>query len=151
MAASSAVGYRVGEQGKLPTALDGLGHHPLVVGAVAADPPGDDLPTLGEEELQRGRILVIDHRGAIGAEPANLLAAKAAAAAEDRGGRPGLTGRGLGHVRLLLGSRLASEDVVLRHARRSLGGFLLGVFLGLLVRSVLGSVVVAGRRLRILV
>ena len=52
-----------------------------MLGAVPADAAGDDLAALGEEVLERLLVLVVDLQGLVGAEPADLAAAEAAATA----------------------------------------------------------------------
>src|SRR4051794_29934534 len=66
----------VGDEGQAAGALDGSRHLPLVLGAVAADPAGDDLAPLGDEVLQRCLVLEVG-AALFGAEPPPLLAAKA--------------------------------------------------------------------------
>src|SRR5437764_7929307 len=73
--------HGVGEQRHVAAALDGGGHLALVLRAVAADAPGDDLAPLGDEVLQLARVLVIDLGLLVGAVAAHLLAAEAARAA----------------------------------------------------------------------
>src|SRR5690606_10060578 len=103
--ASSGVGHRVGEQGELPRALDGSRHLALVIRAVAADPARDDLRALGHEQLQGGRVLVIDHRGLVRAEAAHLLSAEAPPSESGRHWGSRATARLGRHLELLLGSR----------------------------------------------
>ncbi|EAU63415.1 hypothetical protein STIAU_0974 [Stigmatella aurantiaca DW4/3-1] len=70
----------VGEERQATGALDGDRHLALVLGAVAGDPAGNDLAALGDEVLQRGLILEVHLGVLLGAEAADLLAAKAASA-----------------------------------------------------------------------
>src|SRR5262249_37132621 len=68
-------------EGDHARALDGERHLALVLGAVAADPPRDDLAAVGDEVLQRLRVLVVDHHLLVGAEAADLAARESALAA----------------------------------------------------------------------
>src|SRR5579864_9403872 len=61
-------------------ALDRRRHLALMRGAVAADAPRNDLAAVGDEVLQRLRILVIDRDILVGAEAAHLAAREAALA-----------------------------------------------------------------------
>src|SRR6266511_4396122 len=58
-------------------ALDRRRHLALMGGAVAADPARDDLAAVGDEVLQRLRILVVDGHVLVGAEAAHLAAREA--------------------------------------------------------------------------
>src|SRR6476646_9992951 len=73
---------RHGEREKRDVArpLDGERHLALVQGAVAADAAGNDLAALGNEVLERLRVLVINEHGLVRAELANALLATAASA-----------------------------------------------------------------------
>src|SRR5262249_55058041 len=55
-------------------ALDLAGQRALVPGAVPADPAGDDLAALGQEDPQRLRVLVVDLELLVRAETADLVA-----------------------------------------------------------------------------
>src|SRR5512137_2790830 len=67
----------VGQERQHAGPLDGGGHVALVLRAVAADAPGNDLAALGEEVLELPLVLVVDLGGLLGAEPADLAAAEA--------------------------------------------------------------------------
>src|SRR6188768_1233701 len=60
-------------------ALDGEGHLALVARAVAADAARDDLAALGDEVLERLRVLVVDDQRLVRAVAADALPARAAA------------------------------------------------------------------------
>src|SRR5262245_35708226 len=61
--------------------LDGQRHLALVLGAVAADAPRDDLAAVGDEVLEGLRVLVVDLDLLVGAEAADLAPREAALAA----------------------------------------------------------------------
>src|SRR5688572_19966242 len=73
-----------------PRALDRQRHLALVLGAVAADAPRDDLAAVGDEVLQRLRVLVVDDDLLVGAEAADLATREAAALAAARAPAPAL-------------------------------------------------------------
>src|SRR5947209_8242331 len=58
-------------------ALDRGAHLALMRGAVAADTTRNDLAAIGDEVLQRLRILVIDRHVLVGAEAADLATSEA--------------------------------------------------------------------------
>src|SRR5262245_61606493 len=64
--------------------LDGQRHLALVLGAVAADSARNDLAPVGDEVLQRLRILVVDGDGSVRAELADLAPRKGSLAACSR-------------------------------------------------------------------
>src|SRR5437870_8583245 len=66
------VGRRKGQQGHGTRPLDRGRELPLVAGAVAGDPAGDDLPAFGEEVAEPAGVLVIDQHRLVGAEAADL-------------------------------------------------------------------------------
>src|SRR5262245_36682923 len=69
------------DQREMARALDRRGEPALVPRAISADPPRDDLVSLGQKDPQRLRILVIEAQVRIDAEPAHLRADEASAAA----------------------------------------------------------------------
>src|SRR6266851_735468 len=72
---------RVGDQRQRAGALDRRRHLPLVLGTVPGNPPGDNLPPLGHEVLERGLVLEVHLAVFLCAEPADPLAAEASASA----------------------------------------------------------------------
>src|SRR5512134_3439390 len=78
---SSGAQDRVGQDREHAGALHRLRDLALVLRAVAADAPRDDLAALGEEVLQLALVLVVDLEGLVGAEAAHLAPAEAAPAA----------------------------------------------------------------------
>src|SRR5262249_42799152 len=68
-------------EGDHARALDGQRHLALVLGAVAADATRNDLAAVGDEVLERLRVLVVDEDLLVGAEAADLSAREAALAA----------------------------------------------------------------------
>src|SRR5215468_3374073 len=79
--ASSLARHGERHEGDHARALDGERHLALVLGAVAADAPGDDLAPVGDEVLERLRVLVVDLHRLVGAEAAHLAARETAALA----------------------------------------------------------------------
>src|SRR5215471_174579 len=77
---ASLAGDRERHEGDHARALHGERHLALVLGAVAADAPGHDLAPVGDEVLERLRVLVVDHDLLVGAEAADLAAREAALA-----------------------------------------------------------------------
>jgi hypothetical protein len=76
----SLVARRKRQQGDIPSLLDGASEAALVGRANAREPPGNDLAALGYKPLQQTNITVGDRIDLLGAELANLLAAKELAA-----------------------------------------------------------------------
>src|SRR5215468_12757098 len=79
--ASSLARHGERHEGDHARALDGERHLALVLGAVAADAPGNDLAPVGDEVLERLRVLVVDLDLLVGAEAADLPARETALAA----------------------------------------------------------------------
>src|SRR5688572_24862262 len=68
-------GHGVGHERDDPGLVHGDGDRPLVLGAVPAQPARDQLPAIGDEVLQQGRVLVVDLDLVVGAELTGLAAA----------------------------------------------------------------------------
>src|SRR5579872_1145745 len=74
---AASVRDRERKERDVPRALDGQLHLSLVPGAVTADAARNDLAPLGDEVLERLRVLVVDDQRAIGAVAADALLAAA--------------------------------------------------------------------------
>jgi hypothetical protein len=74
------VARRKRQQGDIPSLLDGASKTALVGGANAREPPRDNLAAFSHKPLQQANIAVRDRIDLLGAELANLLAAKELAA-----------------------------------------------------------------------
>src|SRR6266849_5264096 len=72
---------RVGDERQGARAFDRHRHLPLVLGTVPGNAPGDDLPPLGHEVLERGLVLEVHPAVFLRAEPADPLAPEASASA----------------------------------------------------------------------
>src|SRR5512140_1085412 len=70
--------HGVGQHGEHARPLDRGGDLALVLRAVPADAPRDDLAALGQEVLELPLVLVVDLQVLVGAEPADLATAEAA-------------------------------------------------------------------------
>src|SRR5215471_6673774 len=77
---ASSARHGEGQERDVARSLDGERHLALVTGAIAGDAPGDHLPAIADEVLERLRILVVDGHRFIRAELADPLAHAAPAA-----------------------------------------------------------------------
>jgi len=77
-----------GQQGDVPSLLDGTGQAALVLGAYTCEPTGHDLAALGHKPLQQTNIAVGDRVNLLRAKLADLFAAEKLAATAGSTGRP---------------------------------------------------------------
>ena len=74
MIASVLLVGQVGQQRQMPGALDGERKLALLLCAVARNPTGDNLAPLGDEALEKLRVLVVDDEALVGGETTDLPA-----------------------------------------------------------------------------